>query len=198
MIIAIDPSLTGTAIVRGDEHDYEVRTFGSVNIGDEVAQRIDRYDLLIEEIIGWLRDCRVSAIYIEAYSYGSNDARAKFSAEYGGLLRWCLLDVLIDGDKFYEVAPMTLKKFVTGKGAGKKEDVIAHIVKRYGIMLKGNDQYDAFGLFRLGLVAEGFADPDNQAQREAADKVLGITTPKAAKKRAAKAQFIPNSSSPLF
>lgn len=188
MILAIDPSLTGTAVVRGDGKDFEVRKFGSTNEGDNVAARIARYDALVDKIVTWLSDrTYYDAIYIEAYSYGSNDARAKFSAEYGGLLRWCLLDLLADGDRFFEVAPMTLKKFVTGVGKGGKENVIAHIVKRYGVMLDGNDEYDAFGLYQLGLVAEGISEPLMQAQREAADKVLGIVTPKPAKKRKAAA-----------
>lgn len=188
-IIAIDPSLTGTAVCRGDARDYEIATFGSKNEGDRVADRIARYDELIDRIVTWLSDqTHYDAIYMEAYSYGSNDARAKFSAEYGGLLRWHLVDLVADADRVFEVAPMTLKKFCTGKGAGGKDMVIAHLARRYNVVLKSNDEYDAFGLHRLGLVAEGLVEPDNQAQREAADKVLGIVAPKPAKKRKAAAE----------
>lgn len=183
MILGIDPSLTNTAIVRGDEHGYEVASFGSTNQGDHVAGRIGRYDLLISDVMEWLGERRPQAIYLEAYSYGSNDARAKFSAEYGGILRWHLVELT---DRILEVAPMTLKKFCTGAGKGGKDLVIAHLARRYDVVLASNDEFDAFGLFRLGLVAEGLAEPDNQAQREAADKVLGRATPKAARQRPTK------------
>jgi len=183
-LLAIDPSLTNTAIVRGDAHGYALQSFSSNNIGDNVAGRITRYDLHVAGMMEWIGDTAIDAIYIEAYSYGSNDARAKFSAEFGGILRWHLADLT---DRIFEVAPMTLKKFCTGAGKGGKDMVIAHLARRWNIVLKSNDEYDAFGLYRLGLVAEGLAEPDNNAQREAANKVLGISTPKAAKKSAAAA-----------
>lgn len=183
MIIAIDPSLVGTAIVRGDESAYELQKFGSKNIGDDVVNRIARYEEMIDRIITWLSDrTHYDAIYIEAYSYGSNDARAKFSAEFGGILRFHLVDL---SDRIFEVAPMTLKKFCTGKGAGGKDLVAAHLSRRWGVMFGSNDEFDAFGLFKLGLVAEGLAEEDNQAQREACDRVLGLVAPK--KKKPAKA-----------
>lgn len=181
MIVAIDPSLTATAIFAGDSGGaYRFETFGSKNIGDGVAARIARYDELVAREMDWLESLgKPDAIYMEAYSYGSNDARAKFSAEYGGILRFHLVDLT---DRIFEVAPMTLKKFCTGKGAGGKELVAAHLAKRYGVMFDNNDLFDAFGLYRLGLVCEGHVAADNTAQREAADKVLGIAKPKRTKR----------------
>jgi Holliday junction resolvasome RuvABC endonuclease subunit len=181
-ILALDPSLTNTAVIRGNAHGYELQTFSSKNIGDDVAARVQRLDDFVDRIMVWIGETEVSAIYIEAYSYGSNDARAKFSAEYGGILRWHLVELT---ERIFEVAPATLKKFCTGKGAGGKDLVAAHLAKRHGVMFPDNDSFDAFGLFRLGLVAEGLVEPDNQAQREAADRVLGITAPKPKKKRQA-------------
>lgn len=175
MILAIDPSLTNTAFVYGNELVYDMATFGSKNIGDDAAARVARYDEFVGRMMDWIGVRVPTAIYIEAYSYGSNDARAKFSAEYGGILRWHLAELT---DRIFEVAPMTLKKFCTGKGAGGKDLVAAHLSRRWNVMFKSNDEFDAFGLFKLGLVAEGLAQPDSQAQREAADKVLGIATPK--------------------
>lgn len=184
MIVGIDPSLTNTAVIRGDEHGYEYATFGSGNeLGDSASARIARYDGLVSRVMEWIGDGPFQAIYIEGYSFDSH-GRGKFSAEYGGILRWHLDDVT---DRLFEVAPHTLKKFATGKGAGKKDMVIAHLARRYDVLFNSNDEYDGFALYRLGLLAEGLAEPDNQAQREAADKVLGIDTPKPAKKRKATA-----------
>ncbi len=175
MILAVDPSLTNTAVIRGDASEYALETFSSKNIGDNVAARIHRLDDFVSSIMLWIGHEPIEAVYIEAYSYGSNDARAKFSAEYGGILRWHLVELT---ERIFEVAPMTLKKFCTGKGAGGKDLVAAHLAKRHGVMFRDNDSFDAFGLYRLGLVAEGLAEPDNQAQREAVDRVLGLAPSK--------------------
>lgn len=183
-IIGIDPSLTNTAVIRGDARDYQIATFGSTFEGDRVVERVERYDGLVAGIMDWIGSEPVDAIYIEAYSYGSNDARAKFSAEYGGILRWHLAELT---DRIFEVAPMTLKKFCTGAGKGGKELVCAHLSRRWHVMFGSNDEFDAFGLFRLGLVAEGLYEATNQAEREAADKALGVKRPKAKKRRAATA-----------
>lgn len=170
MILAIDPSLTNTAIIQGDAANYDLAVFGSKNQGDHVGGRVARYDALVARIMDWVGSDKIDAIYIEAYSYGSNDARAKFSAEYGGILRWHLAELT---GRVYEVAPTTLKKFCTGKGSGPKDMIAAHLTKRYGVLLASNDEFDAYGIYRLGLVAEGLAEPLFNAQREAAEKVLG-------------------------
>lgn len=176
MILAIDPSLTSTAAFIGrDSLDWKRNCFYSQNVGDDAWHRVSRYNDLVARIAGWVDPIMPSAVYIEAYSFGSNDARSKFSAEYGGLLRAYLATLT---DRIFEVAPTTLKKFCTGKGAGKKEMVIGHLMKNYGVEFGSNDEFDAYGLYRLGLVAEGICGPANQAQREAADTVLGIKTTK--------------------
>lgn len=171
MIVAIDPSLRATAIAVGsDAINTAHSSFGSANVGDTVADRIARYEDQVGRIMDWLEGFTpIDAVFIEAYSFGSNDARAKFSAEYGGILRWNLCDLT---KRIYEVAPATLKKFATGKGAGPKDMIAAHLTKRYGVMLSTNDEFDAYGLYRLGLVAEGIDTAQCQAQREAVATVL--------------------------
>lgn len=181
MIVAIDPSLTGTAIVRGSGNEFECQRFTSANCGDDVINRIYRYETMIDAMITWLSDhVTYDAIYIEAYSYGSNDARSKFTAEFGGILRFHLTDL---SDRIPEVAPTTLKKFCAGNGAAKKDMVAAHLSHRYGVMFDDSDSFDAFGLYRLGLCAEGLAEAQNRAQQEAVDRVLGIERPKPKKSR---------------
>ncbi len=165
MILAIDPSLTGTAIAHGDGQACAIERFSSENQGDHVAARIRRYEWMLSHMLAFLQGRDFKAVFIEAYTYQQNDARAKFAVELGGLLRWHLTDFT---PVIYEVSPTTLKKFVTGKGSGKKELLAAHCVKRWGVMFDTSDEYDAYGLYRLGLVVEGLEEPANQAQQEAA------------------------------
>ena len=63
-------------------------------------------------------------------------------------------------------------KFVAGKGNSPKDSMLAHIHKRWGELFESNDAGDAFGMYKLGLVVEGIAEAEVNAQREAAAKVL--------------------------
>lgn len=175
MILAIDPSMSNTAAVYGDAFDYAIETFKSKNIGPSAAQRMQRIDGLVGRIMDWIdeRGNAPDAIFIEGYAFGSNDANAKFSAEYKGLLLWHLCELT---PRIFEVAPMTLKKFATGKGGGKKEFVIAHMMRKYGVEFKSNDEFDAFALYQLGMVCEGLIEADNQAQLQCADTVAGVAS----------------------
>lgn len=183
VIVAIDPSLSKTAIVIGAKRFSEMTTCGSVPCGDSVADRIKRFHRQARQVcdLSWMltKNVRVTAVYIEGYSMGST-GKITSICEYGGILREHLLRFT---DRIYEVAPSTLKKFAIGKGTGSKDMVAAHLTKRYGVLLNSNDEYDAYGLYRLGLVAEGWEEAANQAQREAVDTVLGLNV-KPKKKRA--------------
>jgi len=53
--------------------------------------------------------------------------------------------------KYKIIAPGTLKKFVTGSGAAKKEQMLLHVYKRWGVEFKTNDLADAFSLAQLAL-----------------------------------------------
>jgi Holliday junction resolvasome RuvABC endonuclease subunit len=175
-ILAIDASLTSTAVIQGgaDTDSYSLAVFSSLPCGKNAAGRVARYDDLVARIMDWIGDVPIAAVYIEGYSYNSHQG-GEMLGEYGGILRWHLVELT---PRIFEVAPSTLKKFCTGVGKGTKDMIAAHLTKRYGVLLSSNDEYDAYGLYRLGLVAEGLAEPEIAAQREAVDTVLGIQSPK--------------------
>lgn len=169
-VVGIDPSLTRTAVTIGNGESWKLKEFGSKPRGDGVARRAARYDELTSSIVNWLEsEDPIHAIYIEGYSFGSNDTNARWLAEFGGILRWHLVDL---ADRVIEVPPSSLKKFVTGKGNAKKEQMLAHVQKRWGELFDTSDAGDAFGLYKLGLVAEEIAEAENQTQREAVAKVM--------------------------
>jgi crossover junction endodeoxyribonuclease RuvC len=174
MILGIDPSLTGTAVVCGNGSSYSIGRFSSANSGDDVCGRMGRIDSLVAGIIEWIVQHDVEAVFIEGYSFGSKCNR-ELLGEFGGLLRWHLVHVT---RSIYEVQPSTLKKFATGKGGGTKDMVAAHLTNRYGVLLGSSDEYDAYALYQLGLVATGLREAENNAQREAADRVMGVAPPK--------------------
>ena len=184
VIVAIDPSLSNTAIVMGDTNDPYITCQSSKPCGTSVHDRICRYANQVYSVIDEIDTAkkRVRAIYIEGYSMGSRAGQITGLCEYGGILRHALLGVC---ERIYEVAPSTLKKFATGKGVGSKDMIAAHLTKRYGVLLNSNDEYDAYGLYRLGRVAEGLEPAANQSQQEAVNTVLGLNAKPKRKKKSA-------------
>jgi len=168
VIVAIDPSLTGTAVCIGDERAYRMKVFKSKPLGTLVKHRVRRYRELTNQIRDYIREFQQPReILIEGYSYGSKYS-SEVLAEYGGILR----DTLVTIAPTHDVAPTTVKKFATGVGNADKVRVASSLAKRYDVEFKTTDEWDAFGLFRLGLLTLGLVEADNQKQTEAAEAVI--------------------------
>lgn len=170
IICGIDASITGTAVALGDGTDdnLKVQRFpGGESDGGDVCNRFKRYERIIGNVLKPIEESKPFAIFLENYAFGVGTS---YTIEFGALLRWHLMDMT---QRFYEVAPATLKKFVAGAGNAKKEQMLLQVYKHWGQSFPTNDHADAFGLYRLGLCAAGMADPKNAAQREAVTKVIG-------------------------
>lgn len=128
--------------------------FGSKPLGTNVRGRVDRYQDLTARICDWLEEGpRPSLILIEGYAHGAQFVTAKL-CEFGGILRYNLIDCIDEKSPYLanpilEVAPNTLKKFITGKGNSPKDQMGAHVAKRFGELFKNNDEVDAFSLWKL-------------------------------------------------
>lgn len=180
MIVAgIDASLTRTAVAIGSsEFEFEVETFESPRsskAGDHVngkaaISRARRCESLVAGVDAFLRERSPRVILVEGYSYGSSNNR-EVLAELGGLLRWHLADY---AQFIFEVAPGTLKKFVCGNGAAKKEQMLAHVSRRWGEIYETSDEADAVGLYQLGLRCAGIVEATS-TERQSVKKVLGDT-----------------------
>ena len=169
-IAAIDPSLTSTGLAFGiDETDVCTMAVKSKPRGEGVSNRVKRYELVIQQLTKVLDVIRPRLVLIEGYSFGSKNGKHMDMAELGGLIRWHSTDYT---PHILEVAPTTLKKFATGKGAGDKALIQAHVMKRWGKMFETSDEADAFVLFQMALCIAGRQEPQTQPQREAVDKVL--------------------------
>jgi crossover junction endodeoxyribonuclease RuvC len=69
--------------------------------------------------------------------------------EIGGCIRRMVWE---SGGNLIVVPPSTLKKFLTGKGAGDKSVVMKHVFKRWAFDIDEDNQCDAFGCAVLGLI----------------------------------------------
>lgn len=86
-------------------------------------------------------------VLMEGYSFGSKVGREQ-AGELGGLVRMVIYDVT--GSHPLVVPPPSLKKFVTGAGNAKKNVMLLHVHKRWGVEFSDDNQADAFSLEKFG------------------------------------------------
>ena len=127
------------------------------------SSRMARIDWILTQVEREVQDLAPYVnVFIEGYSYASPH-QAHQLGELGGAVRLWLYAQNIDA---VEIAPPSLKKFLTGKANAKKEDMKAWIVKRYGFIPATNDEADAYALGRLAMCFLGLDQPTTNEQRE--------------------------------
>lgn len=173
-ILGIDPSLTNTGLCWGDGPDgYETECLkfkpNKGFSGRELYSRMTRIDSLTDQARNIFNKTQPAVAMIESYSFASRNG-GEYLGEYGGLLRHSLIRW---AQQVIEVAPTAVKKFATGKGNAKKEVIIGHVQKRWGVLFENSDEADAYVLYRIGLCYAGICEPENQAQREVLAKLKG-------------------------
>ncbi|MEQ8636874.1 crossover junction endodeoxyribonuclease RuvC [Gimesia maris] len=171
-VLGIDPSLTNTGLCCGGS-EYPIVETWSVNYeipkGDKISDiipRVNRLNYLQRELDEVIQRTTPDLIVIEGYGHESK--RMATTAEWGGLLRWTILNHTED---VIEVAPTLLKKFVLGKGTGNKDQVLLQVYKRWGVESDNSDEADAYVLYRIGLCYAGICEPETKPQREVIEKL---------------------------
>jgi crossover junction endodeoxyribonuclease RuvC len=160
--VGIDPS-TKTGIVR-------INSNGKVwceEITTKIKNDPQRFIDIAEQVLGWI--CERDIVCIEGFSYGSKGKGV--STQYG--LGWVIRAELIKrGFNYIEVPPTSVKKFATGKGNTKKDEMVLPIFKKWGFEHTSDNVRDAFVLAQM---AKGMYDTSNltEYQREALKKVTG-------------------------
>lgn len=114
-------------------------------------------------------------VVLEGYGFGQM-ASVVTLAEIGSVVRFLLWQ---DQIPFIDVPPSSLKKFVTGKGNAKKDQMILEVFKRYGYTSATNDIADAVGLGMFGLCAAGvkFTAESKKCVDEVLKNRKGLTLP---------------------
>jgi len=147
--IGIDPS-TKTGIVVLDED-------GTVLVEKEITSKFkedpQRFMDISEQVI---KSVGInSLICIEGFSYGSKGRGV--STQYG--IGWIIRsDLLRSGIRYIEVSPGGLKKFASGKGNTKKDELAVHIYKKWGFESKSDNIRDAYVLARMAMALDDKLD----------------------------------------
>lgn len=160
-VVGLDLSLTSTGVSRKyGTHSIRVK-----------SKDCERLIELRKEVLGYC--ITASHVVIEGFSFGS-----PMQAHNVGGLGWIVRVGLFEaGIPYTVVPPSSLKKFATGKGNAKKDEILAAAV-RAGAHVTGNDEADAWWLRQMGLMAlAGEADvPRTEYRTEALAKVAWTTT----------------------
>lgn len=136
--VGIDPS-TKTGFVALDEQGKVVRAKELTGVGSKDPKRIVT---LIDEVIRHLQPDDV--VCIEGFGFASRQA-----IQLGGIGWGIRMAMFRRGWKYIEVAPAQLKKFASGKGNTKKDELAVHIFKRWGFEHSSDNVRDAFVLAQI-------------------------------------------------
>lgn len=154
-IVAIDPSINGTAAFDGEEY-LHVTNPGST------SRPLERLSIIVEAVIDQFigfdqyGDLNVDAVWIEDYAF-SRATHAHAKGELGGVLRWEIarenhIPVVL-------VKPNSRAMFATGKGNAPKPAVVSAVSARTGIVFPTDDHCDAFVIWCMAREANGFEHP---------------------------------------
>jgi crossover junction endodeoxyribonuclease RuvC len=140
--VGIDPSTkTGLVILNKD---------GEIINQEEVKSKLksdpDRFVDLTESILEELHPNDIIAI--EGFSYGSSGRGVSTQYGIGWLIR---AELFKRGYDYIEVSPSAVKKFATGKGNEKKENMVLPIFKHWQFEHPSDNVRDAYVLARIAM-----------------------------------------------
>lgn len=136
-ICALDLSLTATGYAKSDG------TSGVLNPPDKLVG-LPRIKWLLDNV--WNVTEHADVIAIEGYSFASNMAYARETAELGGVVRFTLWEA---GKIYVDIPPASCKMFATGKGTADKPTMHLAAIKKLGYDGTSYDEVDALWLMHM-------------------------------------------------
>lgn len=169
-VIGIDLSLSSTGLAFVDPDIYETQLI-------KPRARLDGHARL-SWLVGAIGEHTQGAglVVVEGPSYGSAAAQRGHHERAG--LWWMVTHQLWLWDVPCAIAPPAcLKRYATGRGNAKKEDVLIAVIRRYPAFIGNNDAADALVLAAMGADWLGRAVTDMpKTHRAALDGVAWPTT----------------------
>jgi len=153
--MGLDLSLTGTGVViLKDGKIIKQKLIKSKPAPDgKPVDEIKRIQKIVEEIEFCLGDEVPTIAVIEGLAFMVRNATALVQlSALNYMTRALLLSYEVP---FVIVAPTSLKKFITGSGASKKDVIMMEIFKRYHVTIINDNEADAYALAQVGLALKG-------------------------------------------
>lgn len=153
-LIGLDMSLTGTGVCNCFIEHGKIVSAPTHTITTAPKGFNTRRERIVH-IIKRVRDTVFSSyrqiFFIEMYAFAHKTSSVVQLGELGGQVRQF---AYMTANKIepIEIPIGSLKKFITGKGTGKKEDLKIAVYKKFGedFQNKSNDECDAYCLCRIG------------------------------------------------
>ncbi|MNR93676.1 Crossover junction endodeoxyribonuclease RuvC [compost metagenome] len=138
--VGIDPSSETGLVILDRDGNYE----DGFEIVPSGATRTEVIDDIVNKIMDNIEPG--DEVAIEGFSYGSTGKGVDFQYGLGHAIR---LELYRSEFKWTEVTPTQVKKFATGKGTTKKENMILPIMRHWGFEHNSNNVRDAFVLAQV-------------------------------------------------
>ncbi len=157
MIVAgLDISCTNTGIAFLGVADGVVQAIPKVLMvgsipGPKKMRGLDRASYVAGEVLKLYDNYLPELVVMEGYAFAKPFAMVPL-VEIGTVIRYFTRQRGLD---YVDVAPTKLKKFVTGSGNAKKDQMMMHVFKRWRFEAPNSDEADAYGLACMGLSAKG-------------------------------------------
>jgi len=170
-VIGIDLSLraTGVAIWTPPielDHKEVLPSAIELFLLEAKSTDMERLDGIFRQIKELVKD-DTALVLIEGLAFMSTSGKA---SERAGL--WWMVAYWLWKRKqpYVAVAPSRAKKYLTGKGNAKKDEILKEVYRRYRADLTDDNLADALNLCHIGLAVEGHERTTTQHQAE----VVGI------------------------
>jgi crossover junction endodeoxyribonuclease RuvC len=138
--VGIDPSTKTGFVILNEQGEVIEQKELITNVEGDPQRFMDLAKQIINHL--WFNDI----ITIEGFSYGSKGQGV--STQYG--IGWLIRAELIrNGYTYTEVSPKSLKKFTTGNGNEKKENMVIPIYKKWGFESHSDNIRDAYVLSQI-------------------------------------------------
>lgn len=145
----VDQSYTGFGITflnNDGTHETLVKKFDPKKCGHGVTRLMAVSEWLDDLLDTHRFEEPIEHVCIEGYAAGSTFGREK-AGELGAVVKMQLYD--IRGIFPTIVAPTSLKKYITGKGVAKKNEILLGCFKRWNVDFTDDNAADSYGLARL-------------------------------------------------
>lgn len=177
--VGIDPS-TMTGFVALSESGEVLRAKELTGIGTRDPKRMIT---MIDEIVSHIH--KDDLIVIEGFGFASQQA-----IQLGGIGWGIRMALHRRGIEYYEASPAAVKKFSTGKGNVKKDEMVLPLFKRWRFEHASDNVRDAFVLSRIAMnifaIQEGGFMVDSMAYQGEVINTILYPKPKSQKKKKAK------------
>lgn len=143
MIIGLDLSLnsTGMAVITNQNKEY-TNTITTNNKG------INKIIEIKKRIINIIKKYEEEEIIIGIEGYGYNTVYAHKIGELGGVVKTALIEEF-PGCKIVIIPPAVVKKYITGSGNAKKEQMLLKLFIKFGKQFKNSDEADAYSIAKF-------------------------------------------------